>query len=159
LGRASCENYTSLKIWQPCLKIGQGWHGRGWGNHQIAGPCFPPRDQRSLPPVGRTARRAATYPPPYWRPAHRAPQYGGGQVPPNIWAPQYLGPPIWEGRAYPIIAPQVGGLGGGTLEVVGVSWGGDGLGPCTTPSIGCPFKLLFKLDDLSISFGDFNTFW
>jgi hypothetical protein len=34
-----------------------------------------------------------------------------------------------------------------------------GLGPCTTPSLGCSPKLLLKLNDFSISFGDFNFFW
>jgi hypothetical protein len=33
-----------------------------------------------------------------------------------------------------------------------------GLGPCTTPSLGCPPKLLLKLDDFSISFGDISTY-
>jgi hypothetical protein len=52
----------------------------------------------------------------------------------------------------------------------GGSWGEDldsgrdlqwvhGLGPCTTLSLGCPPKLLLKLNDFSISFGDFSFSW
>jgi hypothetical protein len=33
-----------------------------------------------------------------------------------------------------------------------------GLGPCTTPSLGCPPKDMLKLDHFSISFGDFSFF-
>jgi hypothetical protein len=42
----------------------------------------------------------------------------------------------------------------------GRAWrrGMHGLGPCTTPSLGCPPKLLLKLDHFSISFGDFSFF-
>jgi hypothetical protein len=47
----------------------------------------------------------------------------------------------------------VGEGGGGGLEE-----GVHGLGPCTTPSLGCPPKLLLKLDHFSISFGDFSFF-
>jgi hypothetical protein len=34
-----------------------------------------------------------------------------------------------------------------------------GLGLCTTPYLACPPKLLLKLNDFSISFGDFSFFW
>jgi hypothetical protein len=40
----------------------------------------------------------------------------------------------------------------------GLEEGVHGLGPCTTPSLGCPPKLLLKLDHFSISFGDFSFF-
>jgi hypothetical protein len=46
----------------------------------------------------------------------------------------------------------VGGKGGDLEEEV------HGLGPCTTSSLGCPPKFLLKLDDFSISFGDFSIF-
>jgi hypothetical protein len=39
----------------------------------------------------------------------------------------------------------------------GLQWM-HGLGPCTTPSLGCPPKLVLKLHDLSISFEDFSVF-
>jgi hypothetical protein len=39
----------------------------------------------------------------------------------------------------------------------GLQWM-HGLSPCTNPSLGCPPKLLLKLDDFSISFGDFSIF-
>jgi hypothetical protein len=32
------------------------------------------------------------------------------------------------------------------------------LGPCTTPSLGCPPKDMLKLDYFSISSGDFSFF-
>jgi hypothetical protein len=32
------------------------------------------------------------------------------------------------------------------------------LGPCTTPSLGCPLKNMLKLDHFSISFGDLVFF-
>jgi hypothetical protein len=32
------------------------------------------------------------------------------------------------------------------------------LGPCTTPCLGCPPKVMLKLDHFSISFGDFSFF-
>jgi hypothetical protein len=40
----------------------------------------------------------------------------------------------------------------------GIYSGCMGLGPGTTPSLGCPPKLLLKLDDFSNSFGDFSIF-
>jgi hypothetical protein len=46
-----------------------------------------------------------------------------------------------------------GRKGGGGLEE-----GVHGLGPCTTPSLGCPPKDMLKLDHFSISFGDFSSF-
>jgi hypothetical protein len=53
---------------------------------------------------------------------------------------------------------KMGGLGGGDLgSGRGLQWM-YGLGPCTTPSLGYPPKILLKLDDFSISFGDFIIF-
>jgi hypothetical protein len=55
---------------------------------------------------------------------------------------------------FPPPPPQgLGGKGGGKE-------GGwlHGLGPCTTPSLGCPPKDMLKLDHFSISFGDFSFF-
>jgi hypothetical protein len=39
----------------------------------------------------------------------------------------------------------------------GLQWM-HGLGPCTTPSLGCPPKYMLKLEHFSISFGDFSFF-
>jgi hypothetical protein len=54
---------------------------------------------------------------------------------------------------------EAGSLGeGGIRGLEGIYSGCMGLGPGTTPSLGCPPKLLLKLDDFSNSFGDFSIF-
>jgi hypothetical protein len=53
---------------------------------------------------------------------------------------------------------RLGVFGGGDLGSGKGLQGVHGLGPCTTPSLGCPLKFLLKLDDFSISFGDFSIF-
>jgi hypothetical protein len=78
------------------------------------------------------------------------------------------GPPRRQGRwraplGLPLPRPRGkgGGRGGGVSGGKGgpgLEEGVHGLGPCTTPSLGCPPKGMLKLDHFSISFGDFSFF-
>jgi hypothetical protein len=82
-------------------------------------------------------------------------------IPPPL-PPSFLLPSLWswggEARGR---EEEGGGRGGGVSGGKGGgAWrrGVYGLGPCTTPSLGCPPKDMLKLDHFSISFGVFFFF-
>jgi hypothetical protein len=87
-------------------------------------------------------------------------------LPPWPWGGEAKGHPpsaVAAGRALRPDRPRGkgGGRGGGVSGGKGgpgLEEGVHGLGPCTTPSLGCPPKDMLKLDHFSISFGDFSFF-
>jgi hypothetical protein len=113
--------------------------------------------------------------PKIWRPYPKMgqgwPWKGRGRVESRApFSPTYPPPlPFLFPFLLPFLLPFLGLGGGGQGEGRrkgrgrisgrgGLEEGVHGLCPCTTPSLGCPPKLLLKLDHFSISFGDFSFF-
>jgi hypothetical protein len=104
--------------------------------------------------------------PKIWRPCPKMgqgwPWKGRGRVesqaplPPHL-PPPPLPPPFPLGLGRGKGGGRGGGISGGKGGP-GLEEGVHGLGPCTTPSLGCPPKGMLKLDHFSISFGDFSFF-
>jgi hypothetical protein len=89
----------------------------------------------------------------WWNPGPPFPPLIPPPLPPPFLLPSPLA--LGEGRR------KGGGRGGGVSGGKGgpgLEEGVHGLGPCTTPSLGCPPKDMLKLDHFSISFGDFSFF-
>jgi hypothetical protein len=79
LNRVGCENYTRPKIWQPCLKIGQGWPWKGRGRMESQAPLLP-----TYPPP---------LPPPFLFPSPWS--WGGGLGGGGAWVGSMYHPLPW----------------------------------------------------------------
>jgi hypothetical protein len=113
-------------------RAGLGKGGAGWN----PGPPFPPLTPPPLPPPFLLP--SSPLPPPFLLGLG-----GGGQGAPATCRGSRGG--------------RGGGVSGGKGSP-GLEEGVHGLGPCTTPSLGCPPKYMLKLDHFSISFGNFSFF-
>jgi hypothetical protein len=93
-----------------------------------------------------------------WNPGPPFPPLTPPPLPPPFLLPSSLAsPPKAKGEGRRKGGGRGGGVSGGKGGP-GLEDGVHGLGPCTTPSLGCPPKDMLKLDHFSISFGNFSFF-